>query len=166
MMSRRPTQISLIFFLACAVLFAHAASAVYTEPTRRTVLNEIIEVSREQTSFPIYLSDAGDYFTEIYLTDENGEIDNTHQTPVALELKIEFLRKGKLIRSEKQSVKFAPGEVSKTLFTTRAPLDLPQRRNLEVVVEALNLSAAAGSEPNKLRLQITRKFEVGPIFLR
>ena len=121
------------------MLFAHVASAVYTEPTRRTILNEIIEISRDQTSFPIYLSDAGDYFTEIYLTDQNGETDNSHRTPVAFELKVDFLRKGKLIRSEKQAVEFAPGEVSKTLFTTRAPLDLPQRRNLQVVVEAQSL---------------------------
>ena len=159
-------KINLSVVLMLLLAFAQVASAVYTEPTRRTVLNEVIELSDEQASFPIYLSDAGDYFTEVYLTDQNGEVDRSHQKPITLELRIDFLRKGKLLRSEKQRVEFAPGEVNKTLFTARAPLDLPQRRNIEVVVAAQNIGATPEPAANNLRLQITRKFEVGPIFLR
>ena len=156
-----------ISILLALFFVTHSVFAVYTEPTRRTVLNEVVQLSGAEANFPIYLSDAGDYFAEVYLTDKDGEVVNSHQQAVTLDLKIDFLRKGKLIRSETAQVEFAPGEVNKTLFTARAPLDLPQRRGMEVVVVASPLADnKTDSETASLRLQITRKFEFGPIFVR
>ena len=110
------------------ILFAQASAAVYTQPTRRTVLNEVIELAQSESTFPVYFSDAGQYFAEVYLTNEKGDVDNSHTHAISLQVKVDFLRKGELLRSERRTIEFAPGELNKTLFTARAPRDLPQRK--------------------------------------
>ncbi|MEM7465671.1 MAG: hypothetical protein AAF387_02170 [Pseudomonadota bacterium] len=157
-----------IILLILVMLISSQSHAVYTEPTRRLVLNEIIETGTDSVTYPLYLSDAGHYFTEMYLTDEAGDIDHERKVPVSLEVKVEFTRKGKLLRSETKRVEFAPGEINKTLFTTFTPRDLPQRKNMDVTVAiaAVNSSGEAQDAVTNVRLQITRKFEFGPIFVR
>ena len=141
------------------------ANAYYTEPTRRTVLNELIDPAVKETVYPLYLSDAGRYYAELYLTGADGETTNNHNQPINLKVEIEFLRKGKLLRAENTIVEFKPGESNKLIFWARAPFDLPQRKGMDVNVSIEDLSGnVASSEAHNIRLQITRKFEFGPIF--
>ncbi|MGR8947263.1 MAG: hypothetical protein ACU84Q_04395 [Gammaproteobacteria bacterium] len=154
------------FSIILSLLFvSFVADANYTEPTRRTVLNEIIAPGTTGSAiYPLYLSDAGRYYAEVYLTDANGETANSHQRPINLEVEIEILRKGKTLRSEINQVEFKPGEASKILFWARAPFDLPQRKGMEVnvAIRDPNGSIASGGV-HGVRLQITRKFEIGPL---
>ena len=166
-MSPSTKNIVISVFAILIIGGVQSSHAVYTEPTRRMVLNEVIDFSQQKNTFPIYLSDAGRYFAEVYLTDANGEVNDSHQRPISLQVKVDFLRKGKLLRSETHTVEFAPGEVNKTLFTARAPNDLPQRRNIDVAVAVANMGDTPEDRlASNLRLQITRKFEFAPIFVR
>lgn len=154
-----------IIATATLVFSSLVVEAYYTEPTRRTVLNEVIDPAVEDAVYPLYLSDAGRYYAELYLTGADGETANTHQQPISLKVEIDFVRKGKLLRSENAIVEFKPGEANKLIFWARAPFDLPQRKGMDVNVsiEDLNGNIQAGDAQN-VRLQITRKFEFGPIF--
>ena len=147
-------------FMMCSA----SSVAVYTEPTRRIALNEILDLSTEPSTYPLYLRYGGRYYAELYLEDEHGQVDSSHETTKTFLVQIDIARKGRLLKSETKQVSFAPGEPHQTLFWARAPLDLPQRKNLDKTVKIVGLENEAMSDSQSLRLQVTRKFEFAPIF--
>ena len=153
---------SVLAFLG-AMLIVTNAQAIYTEPTRRTVLNEVVEVSKtEPQEYPLYLSDAGRYYTEIYL--EPREQASRHAKPVVFRLKLEVIRKDRILKSETAHLSIQPGEIHKTLFWTKTPWDLPQRKAMTVRVSVIEVNDEFRAHYDNVRLQMTRKFEFAPIF--
>lgn len=138
--------------------------AAYTEPTRRIALNEALELSTEPATFPLYLRYGGRYYAELYLQNEEGETVRSHDRPISIAVQIDIARKGRLLKSETKQVTFAPGQANQTLFWTRAPFDLPQRKNLDMTVRLIGIDDATTADIQTLRLQVTRKFEFTPIY--
>ena len=152
---------SVLVFLG-AMFIVTDAQAFYTEPTRRTVLNEVVEASKsEPQEYPLYLSDAGRYYTEIYL--EPREQTNHHAKPVKFRLKLEVIRKDRVLKSEIADLSLRPGEIHKTLFWTKTPWDLPQRKAMTVRVSVVEANDEFRAHYDNVRLQMTRKFEFAPI---
>ncbi len=147
--------------LAC---YSLSGGAAYTEPTRRIALNEALALSSEPTTYPLYLRYGGRYYAELYLQNADGDVDRTHTKPISIEVQIDIARKGRLLKSETKQVTFAPGQASQTLFWTRAPFDLPQRKNLDMTVTLVGIDDASTADIQTLRLQVTRKFEFTPIY--
>lgn len=157
-------KIKNIIASALLLIVVNPCQAAYVEPTRRIALNEVIALSAQAQTYPLYLRYAGRYYAELYLVNDEGEIDHSYQQPLRLNVQIDFARKGRLLHSEFQEVEFTPGRPNQTVFWTRAPLDLPQRKNLDVTVKLNPLTTQALGAPQNVRLQITRKFEFTPIY--
>jgi hypothetical protein len=159
---RRPLMfLSLLGLMLSAGLSAN--NVVYTEPTRRIVLNEVIAASPENVTFPLYLRDAGRYITELYLSNIDGEVDRSHDQTIRVEVKIDITRKGKILKSESKQIAFSPGQANHTLFWTRTPFDLPQRKNLDMTVTIAGVDNMPLAASQAFRVQMTRKFEFTPI---
>ena len=163
-MDRCRNKLTLILVGFSLMLCSVSSFAAYTEPTGRIALNELLEFSPEPSTFPLYLRYGGRYYAELYLENEHGETDRSHNKTITLNVQIDIARKGRLLKSEIKQVTFVPGQPHQTLFWTRAPFDLPQRKNLDVTVRLISVEDEAVSEKQLLRLQVTRKFEFAPIF--
>lgn len=159
--NQRLAQLIIGLLISC---YSLSGAAAYTEPTRRIALNEALELSTEPNTFPLYLRYGGRYYAELYLQNEAGDIERSHEQPISIQVQIDIARKGRVLKTETKEVTFAPGQANQTLFWTRAPFDLPQRKNLEMTVKLTGISDATNADIQSLRLQVTRKFEFTPIY--
>lgn len=163
-MNTSKKKLALMLFGFALVVTSVSSLAAYTEPTRRIALNELLEFSSEPSTFPLYLRYGGRYYAELYLENDQGEVDRSYDKPITLSVQIDIARKGRLLKSETKQVTFIPGEPHQTLFWTRAPFDLPQRKSLDMTVKLVGIQDGAIPQNQLLRLQVTRKFEFAPIF--
>lgn len=148
------------------LLIAGAAAAEYYPPTRRTVLNEVIAPAADpELQFPLYLSKRGAYYAELIREPPAG--DGSAATPAAaaadLAFTIQILREGEVLFSQDYRRRVSPDFAGETLFWLDVPSDLPQRRDLNVIVRFDPASAGRDQPTPGLRLQITRKLELLPL---
>jgi len=131
-------------------------------PLGRLVFNEILN---GEVTAPLRLPKIGQYYAELILEPAEGEKDVVLSAPLALDLDVSVARHEHPLLNRSVSVSFAPGERSKTLFWLNVPDHLPNRTNLEMHVSLHPLDSAVLGNA-RLRLQLTRKIEFSPIFVR
>ena len=131
-------------------------------PLGRLVFNEILN---GEINAPLRLPKIGEYYAELILEPPEGAKDVVLSAPLALELDVRVARGEHPLLNRSVAVSFAPGERVKTLFWLNVPDHLPNRTNLDMHV---SLREPAGTQLSKakVRLQLTRKIEFSPIFLR
>jgi hypothetical protein len=131
-------------------------------PLGRIVFNEIIG---PHTRAPLRLPKRGRYYAELILEPASPTTAIALSAPLALELDFIFRRHDRLLHQQALAVSFAPDERAKTLFWIEAPNTLPDRATLEVEI-LLRETSPTQLQPVNLRLQLTRKLELGPFLLR
>ena len=143
-----------ILLTALLLAAAGATNATYYPPIDRLVLNEVVNAA-PSASYPFYLPKRGRYYAEII---REGNVDAA--TPQALDLTVRVMRDAKVLFEKRVQQTLAADDPGTTLFWLNSPYDVPDRRELTVTV-ASNTPLAS-----PLRLQITRKYELLPLFVR
>ena len=142
---------------------AHADTFRYAQPSLgRLVFNQILD--REVTA-PLRLPKIGEYYAELILEPGEGEKDVVLNAPLALDLEVNVARRERALWNRNVAVSFAPGERSKTLFWLNVPDHLPNRTTLEMHVSVRNADSLALGN-TRLRIQLTRRMEFSPFFVR
>ena len=142
--------------LLAATLFTASGTTearVYP-PVDRLVLNQIVSAAAS-TNTPFYLPKRGRYYAEII---REGNTDGL--PPQVVDLTVRVMRDAKLLFEKHVQQTLAADTAGATLFWLNSPSDVPDRHELTVTV-ATNIPLTA-----PLRLQITRKYEGLPIFVR
>ena len=142
---------------------AEAETFRYAQPPLgRLVFNEIVT---DQVTAPLRLPKIGEYYAELILEPGEGEKDVELSGPLALDLDVSIARREHQLINRSVSVSFAPGERAKTLFWLNVPDHLPNRTNLEMHVSLRNPDGAPLGH-TRLRVQLTRRIEFSPFFVR
>ncbi len=150
----------LMLLVGTTVLMSAAVvSPADANSSRLTVLNAVIEpVPGVKNVFQLYLSRLGTYYAELYLESEHVP----RHKPIDLALTVSFLRREKLMLSRELEIQFVPGKNVATLFFFDVPYDLPQRKNIEVVVSFSEVDPRLKDHFEVVRLQMTRKVQIVP----
>ena len=147
------------------VLWVNAGAETfrYTQPPLgRLVFNELLS---GETTAPLRLPKIGEYYAELILEPADGATDVVLSEPLAVDLEVNVARREHALLKRTVKVSFAPGERAKTLFWLNVPNHLPNRTDLEMHV-SLREPTATQFVHAKLRLQLTRKIEFSPVFVR
>ena len=148
----RTSQNLLLAAMLCAP--SGATEARVYPPIERLVLNQIVGAAAS-TNTPFYLPKRGRYYAEII---REGNTDGL--PPQVVDLTVRVMRDAKLLFEKHVQQTLAADTAGATLFWLNSPSDVPDRHELTVTV-ATNIPLTA-----PLRLQITRKYEGLPIFVR
>ena len=157
-------RLSIVLLLALT-LWANAGAETfrYTQPPLgRLVFNELLT---GETTAPLRLPKIGEYYAELILEAPDGTTDVVLREPLAVDLEVNVARREHALLKRTVKVSFAPGERTKTLFWLNVPNHLPNRTNLEMHVSLREPSTTQFADA-KLRLQLTRKIEFSPVFVR
>ncbi len=157
-------RLSLLILLPLA-LWANAGADTFRyaqPPLGRLVFNELLN---GEVSAPLRLPKIGQYYAELILEPPEGATDVILSEPLAVQLEVNVARHEHPLLTRAVSVSFAPGERSKTLFWLNVPDHLPNRTSLEMHV-SLREPTATQLGTARLRLQLTRKIEFSPVFVR
>ena len=145
-------RLTRILAIAALAVAAMPAAGVYTEPTRRIVLNEVVDVPQSEPAiYDLYLSRGGRYYTELYLEPRSDESRLAHREPVELTVAITVTRRDRIVHSEQVPVHVAPGEIHQTLLWAKSPWDWPQRKNMQVSFTVQSANAAFRDHYDQVR---------------
>ncbi len=156
-------RISLMIPIMILAITVHAGAFA---STRLIVLNEVLDATTDvDHSVPLYLSRLGSYYAELYL--EPGVVIDIERTvPLDLAFTVSFLRREELVLSKEVAISLEPGQDVATLFYLHSPYDLPQRKGLDVVVNFHDVDPHFKEYYEAVRLQLTRKAQLAPRFIR
>ena len=156
----------LLSLLLLALLLTASANAdIYRylpPPLGRVVFNELLS---GDARLPLRLPKIGEYYAELILEPLDGAAEVALSGPLAVELDVQVTRREHRLLTRTVAVNFVPGDRVKTLFWLNVPDHLPNRTSLELHVQLRETSQDQLRNAH-LRLQLTRKIEFSPFFVR